>query len=70
MAQCYNLPLTHTHAADEKWLVLLFQKIEEPFLEAARTTLGDRYTPNIENIYKITIQFILENLVKGYENAA
>ncbi|XP_045452080.1 neuroglobin-like [Melitaea cinxia] len=46
-----------------------FLKIEQPFLEAAKTTLGDRYTPNIENIYKITIRFILENLVKGYEEA-
>ncbi|XP_045773923.1 neuroglobin-like [Maniola jurtina] len=44
-----------------------FMKIEQPFLEAAKTTLGDRYTPNIENIYKMTIRFILENLVKGYE---
>ncbi|CAH0727238.1 unnamed protein product, partial [Brenthis ino] len=46
-----------------------FMKIEQPFLEAAKTTLGDRYTPNIENIYKMTIRFILENLVKGYEDA-
>ncbi|KAI8432431.1 hypothetical protein MSG28_004825, partial [Choristoneura fumiferana] len=46
------------------------QKIEQPFLEAAKTTLGERYTPNIENIYKLTIRFILENLVKGYEDAA
>lgn len=45
------------------------QKIEQPFLEAAKTTLGDRYTPNIENIYKLTIRFILENLAKGYEDA-
>lgn len=45
------------------------QKIEQPFLQAAKTTLGDRYTPNIENLYKITIKFILENLVKGYEDA-
>ncbi|XP_013196535.2 neuroglobin [Amyelois transitella] len=46
-----------------------FWKVEQPFLEAAKTTLGDRYTPNIENIYKLTIRFILENLVKGYEDA-
>ncbi|CAG9583417.1 unnamed protein product [Danaus chrysippus] len=44
-------------------------KIKQPFLEAAKTTLGERYTPNIENIYKLTIRFILENLVKGYEEA-
>lgn len=46
-----------------------FWKVEQPFLEAAKITLGDRYTPNIENIYKLTIRFILENLVKGYEDA-
>ncbi|PZC84578.1 neuroglobin [Helicoverpa armigera] len=46
-----------------------FWKIEQPFLQAAKTTLGDRYTPNIENIYKKTIKFILENLVKGYEES-
>lgn len=50
-------------------LISSFQKIEQPFLQAAKTTLGDRYTPNIENIYKITIKFILENLVKGYEES-
>ncbi|KAJ8719837.1 hypothetical protein PYW08_012012 [Mythimna loreyi] len=46
-----------------------FWKIEQPFLQAAQTTLGERYTPNIETIYKKTIKFILENLVKGYEDA-
>ncbi|KAL4714208.1 hypothetical protein ACJJTC_002845 [Scirpophaga incertulas] len=46
-----------------------FWKIEQPFLQAAKTTLGERYTPNIESIYKLTIRFILENLVKGYEDA-
>ncbi|CAG9788421.1 unnamed protein product [Diatraea saccharalis] len=47
-----------------------FWKIEQPFLQAAKTTLGDRYTPNIENIYKLTIKFILENLVIGYKESA
>lgn len=46
-----------------------FQKIEAPFLAAVEATLGDRYTPNVENIYKITIKFILETLVNGYEKA-
>ncbi|KAH1027667.1 hypothetical protein HUJ05_001132 [Dendroctonus ponderosae] len=44
-------------------------RIEKPFLEAVETTLGDRYTSNVENIYKITIKFIIETLVKGFENA-
>ncbi|XP_045480367.1 neuroglobin-like [Harmonia axyridis] len=46
-----------------------FWKIEKPFLEAVETTLGDRYTENVENIYKITIKFIIETLIKGYNNS-
>lgn len=46
------------------------QKIEKPFLSAVQTTLGDRYTENIESIYKITIKFIIETLVTGFENSA
>lgn len=45
------------------------QKIEAPFLAAVESTLGDRYTPNVENIYKITIKFILETLIEGFEKA-
>lgn len=43
------------------------QKIETPFLSAVETTLGDRYTENVEGIYKITIKFIIEQLVEGFE---
>ncbi|XP_031341039.1 uncharacterized protein LOC116169153, partial [Photinus pyralis] len=46
-----------------------FWKIEAPFLAAVKQTLGDRYTENVEAIYHITIKFILETLVKGYNNA-
>ena len=46
---------------------LLLQKIETPFLEAVKETLEDRYTENMENIYKIIIKFILQTLVDGYE---
>nr|CAH7715141.1 unnamed protein product [Callosobruchus chinensis] len=46
-----------------------FWRIEQPFLEAVETTLGDRYTENVQNIYKITIKFIIETLVKGFDNA-
>ncbi|XP_069190457.1 neuroglobin [Procambarus clarkii] len=46
-----------------------FWKIEHPFLEAVRLTLGDRYTDNMDNIYRITIKFLLETVVKGYEMA-
>lgn len=44
-----------------------FWKIQRPFLEAVKETLEDRYTENMETIYTITIRFILETLVKGYE---
>jgi hypothetical protein len=43
------------------------QKIEKPFLAAVSQTLGDRYTDNVEGIYKITIKFIIETLIEGYE---
>lgn len=33
------------------------------------TTLGDRYTENVEGIYKQTIKFIIETLVTGFECA-
>lgn len=45
------------------------QKIEKPFLAAVESTLGDRYTQNIENIYKVTIKFIIETLITGFESA-
>ncbi|KAA0192685.1 hypothetical protein HAZT_HAZT010061 [Hyalella azteca] len=44
-------------------------KIERPFLEAVRLTLGDRYTDNMDQIYQLTIKFVLETVVKGYEMA-
>lgn len=44
-----------------------FWKIEKPFLEAVEETLGDRYTENMASIYTITIKFILETLIQGYE---
>ncbi|XP_022196829.1 neuroglobin [Nilaparvata lugens] len=43
-----------------------FWRIEKPFLEAVKMTLGDRYTENVENIYQITIKLIIETLEKGY----
>ncbi|GLH07507.1 Cytoglobin-1-like protein [Gryllus bimaculatus] len=43
------------------------EKLEQPFLQAVSTTLGDRYTENVENIYKITIKFIIEAVIRGFE---
>lgn len=46
-----------------------FWKIEKPFLSAVQNTLGDRYTDNVEGIYKLTIKFIIETLITGFESA-
>ncbi|CAL1526185.1 unnamed protein product [Lymnaea stagnalis] len=46
-----------------------FLAIKEPFLEAVRVTLGDRYTDNMQNIYTIAITFILQTLKEGMEEA-
>lgn len=51
-------------------LLIPLQRIEEPFLSAVSNTLGDRYTQNVEGIYKLTIKFIIETLVAGYESSA
>lgn len=45
------------------------QKIESPFLAAVKKTLGDRYTENVENIYKLTIKFIIKTLIDGFDSA-
>lgn len=55
-----------THPANFVFL----QKIETPFLEAVKETLEDRYTENMEVIYKITIKLILEHLVAGYHEGS
>lgn len=57
------------HSTYEGFSQPFFWYIEKPFLEAVKITLCDRYTDNMDNIYKITIKFILENLVKGVESA-
>ncbi|CAH1262665.1 Hypp2565 [Branchiostoma lanceolatum] len=43
----------------------VFLKVEKPFLAAVSDVLGDRYTKNMEEIYTITIKFILETLSEG-----
>lgn len=51
--------------------IVLFrlQKIEKPFLDAVERTLDDRYSENVENIYKLTIKFIIETLIDGFDKA-
>ncbi|OWF35175.1 neuroglobin-like [Mizuhopecten yessoensis] len=43
-----------------------FRKIREPFIEAVKITLGDRYTDYMANVYEITIDFILKALEDGF----
>ncbi|XP_060071855.1 globin-5-like [Ylistrum balloti] len=47
----------------------LFWAIEIPFLEAVKITLGDRYSENMDTIYKITIKFVLQTMVDGYDTS-
>ncbi|CAK9291440.1 unnamed protein product [Gordionus sp. m RMFG-2023] len=54
------------HFGLKDFKVEYFWLAEEPFLEAVKETLGDRFTNNMETIYKITIKYILTTLVKGY----
>lgn len=44
------------------------QRIEKPFLNAVEQTLGDRYTENVDGIYRVTIKFIIETLIEGYKS--
>ncbi|KAL2715622.1 neuroglobin-like [Vespula squamosa] len=46
-----------------------FWKIEKPFLDAVERTLEDRYSENVESIYKLTIKFIIETLIDGFDKA-
>ncbi len=41
--------------------------MEEPFLYAVKITLDERYTENMDSIYKIIIHLILETMVKEAE---
>lgn len=39
--------------------------MEQPFLDAVRIILEDRYTDNMDTIYRILIKFILGHLVEA-----
>ncbi|XP_077993110.1 neuroglobin-like [Glandiceps talaboti] len=47
----------------------LFWKIEQPFLAAVKETLEDRYTKNMEDIYKKVFKFIVHTLQSGVDEA-
>jgi len=44
----------------------MFWYAEEPFLEALRLTLDERYTPQMDVIYHVIVQYIIQTLVDGY----
>ena len=48
----------------------MFQNMEQPFLEAIRIILGDRYSDQMDVIYQLSIKFILNNLQKGFQAAS
>ncbi|CAH1790733.1 unnamed protein product [Owenia fusiformis] len=47
-----------------------FEKIEDPFLMAVKEVLGDRYSINIDLVYKKTIHFITETLSTSFDREA
>jgi len=59
-----------THAKIPGYDKEFFWKIRGPFLEAVKVTLGDAYTENMDTIYKITIDFILQTLIDGFEKGS
>ena len=42
------------------------QYAEEPFLEALRVTLDERYTAQMDVIYHVLARYIIQTLVDGY----
>ena len=59
---CSRMKHIHSTGNVGEW-----QKIRGPFLESVKMTLGDRYTDNIEAIYQVTVNLIIETLIEGYE---
>ncbi|XP_064602552.1 globin-3-like [Liolophura sinensis] len=55
-----------SHGRFSGFVAELFQWMEIPFLESVQLTLGDRYSENMDVIYKITIKFILKTVQSGY----
>uniref|UniRef100_A0A8W8I012 Globin domain-containing protein n=1 Tax=Magallana gigas TaxID=29159 RepID=A0A8W8I012_MAGGI len=47
---------------------MIFSRIEEPFLIAVKETLGDRYSANMDNIYRKTVKFIIRELSQGFND--
>ncbi|KAL8585162.1 hypothetical protein ACOMHN_013177 [Nucella lapillus] len=55
-----------THIRFDGFDPYAFLLLKEPFLMAAKDTLGDRYTAHMHDIYEKAIVFILSMLVEGF----
>ncbi|KAM3717963.1 Neuroglobin [Dirofilaria immitis] len=53
------------HAHKKYFKPEMFWVMEEPFLYSVKLILGDRYTDNMQSIYKTVISIILSGLEKG-----
>ncbi|BFZ07023.1 hypothetical protein BsWGS_10062 [Bradybaena similaris] len=53
------------HRQFQRFSAQQFWLMEQPFLDSVRIILEDRYTDNMDTIYRILIKFILEHLVKS-----
>ncbi|XP_076443114.1 globin CTT-W-like [Babylonia areolata] len=59
-----------THAKIKDFAPSMYEELEVPFLEAVKITLGDRYSDNMDAIYKVTIHYLLETLCKTHSGAS
>ena len=48
------------------WKSFFHQFSEEPLLKALKNTLDERYTPQMEEIYRVIVQFIVQTMQEGY----
>lgn len=46
----------------------MFWHMEQPFLSAVKQTLDERFTDNMDTIYRITIKCMLRLLISGFED--
>ncbi|KAL8585148.1 hypothetical protein ACOMHN_013163 [Nucella lapillus] len=56
-----------THKARAGFTATMFMDFKIPFLEAVKIMLGDRYSDNMDAIYRITIQYLLEVLITKHQ---
>lgn len=59
-----------THTKFSGFKAEYFQLVETPFLVAVERTLDERYTPQMETIYKILIAEVIRYLQEGYNEGS